>query len=152
MAKLCLLPLLTNGTKCLTNSWTHSKNKTKTLESQMTFILPSKKLTDFPAYNVLFVFLHFLNLLHKVQDNSCCIGFSLLRQRRKVWQESRLDQGTYSIILSMVWLMICFTLSISSSSTPCSPILNDASLVLPSYLQDATLVSILHKYMQVMDA
>lgn len=35
---------------------------------------------------------------------------------------------------SMVWLMISFTLSVSASAMPCSPMLNDASLVLPSYL------------------
>ena len=44
------------------------------------------------------------------------------------------DCGTHSIMSSMVWLMICFTLSVSSSAIPCRPMLNDASLVLPSYL------------------
>lgn len=39
---------------------------------------------------------------------------------------------------SMVWLMICFTLSVSSSVIPCSPMLKDASLVLPSYLNKRT--------------
>lgn len=38
----------------------------------------------------------------------------------------------------MVWLMMCFTVSVSSSAIPCSPMLKDASLVLPSYLSDKT--------------
>lgn len=39
---------------------------------------------------------------------------------------------------SKVWLMICLTLFVSSSATPCRPMLKDASLVLPSYLQNRT--------------
>lgn len=45
---------------------------------------------------------------------------------------------TYSMMSSMVRLMICFTLSVSSSAIPCSPMLKDASLVLPSYLSNRT--------------
>lgn len=43
-------------------------------------------------------------------------------------------ERAHFIMSSMVWLMICLTLSVSSSAIPCSPMLNDASLVLPSYL------------------
>ncbi len=49
-------------------------------------------------------------------------------------QNTQCDRGTHSIMSLMVWVMICFTLSVSSSAIPCSPMLNDASLVLPSYL------------------
>lgn len=46
------------------------------------------------------------------------------------------SRGTYSMMSSMVWLMMRLTFSVSSSAIPCSPMLNDASLVLPSYLND----------------
>ena len=44
--------------------------------------------------------------------------------------------------------MICLTRSVSSSAIPCSPMLNDASLVLPSYLQESARQSALSKRAQ----
>lgn len=46
-----------------------------------------------------------------------------------------MDEGAYSMMSSMVWLIRSFTLSVSSSAMPCSPTLKEASLVLPSYLE-----------------
>lgn len=53
---------------------------------------------------------------------------------------------------SMVWLMICFTLSVSSADIPWSPMLNEASLVLPSYLHNRTFQHTLYKYIYVINA
>lgn len=47
----------------------------------------------------------------------------------------RCSNSAYWMMSSMVWLMRSFTLSVSSSEIPCSPMLKEASLVLPSYLK-----------------
>lgn len=56
------------------------------------------------------------------------------------------DPVTYSMMSLMVWLMMCFTVSVSSSAIPCSPMLKDASLVLPSYLRNKTFHRNVMKY------
>ncbi len=61
----------------------------------------------------------------------------------------KLKGDTHSMMSSMVWLMICFTLSVSSSAIPCSPMLNDASLVLPSYLRKTAFQNSVNQHMTV---